>query len=383
MSDSQVNNKSFKAKIKPKKQNKEKEATSAPSSNETKANVSGDGPASTPPNTALSAWAVADIQRMMHGFGDSRKPLLESARLVESILSQQMKSLLQQAAEVSVLRGAKVVGLEDILFLTRKDKVKLARLVRYLELKSFQGSVIPSMGVDEDAAAAVVGVESVGDSKSPVVPRVKRTKLCRDFLSTIDQTGELVSVFTDPVFDEVKHERDVRAEAHTRCMDQAQYLEYSNARCSSFCGKTKTGKFREWLLKDLHSDIRLHSTALELFSYLAYETVAQIVDLALLVKKDSKSLPGDPLSWSLPPVTCNPEFPNVLLPLPHERNVAATSSEAAGKGEGSSVSELAEPESITPSEIREAMHRYWKQRGSFTCFAKTVGEWPCKRLLCL
>lgn len=33
---------------------------------------------------------------MMHGFGDCRKPLAETAALIENIVHQQMASLLQQ-----------------------------------------------------------------------------------------------------------------------------------------------------------------------------------------------------------------------------------------------------------------------------------------------
>ena len=35
----------------------------------------------------------------------------------------------------------------------------------------------------------------------------KRRKLCYDFLSMIDQTGELTGLFEDDSVDDVKHER--------------------------------------------------------------------------------------------------------------------------------------------------------------------------------
>lgn len=51
-------------------------------------------------------------------------------------------------------------------------------------------------------------ISANGDTKSATTPLVKRTKLCRDFVTSIDQTGELIALFADSLFDEVKKERD-------------------------------------------------------------------------------------------------------------------------------------------------------------------------------
>ena len=40
---------------------------------------------------------------MMHGFGDCRRPLVESASLIETVVHQQMTSLLQQVI-IKVIR---------------------------------------------------------------------------------------------------------------------------------------------------------------------------------------------------------------------------------------------------------------------------------------
>ncbi|KAH9381073.1 hypothetical protein HPB48_016682 [Haemaphysalis longicornis] len=121
----------------------------------------------------------------LHGFGDCRRPLQESVRLVADIVKQQLKSL-----------------------------VKLGRLIRYLEHKSLQGYVFSRLPMDEDdvPSAPLVSPEAgEGPSSYPNSagsPRFKRTKICRDFIASIDQTGELASVFTDSFLDGVKQERD-------------------------------------------------------------------------------------------------------------------------------------------------------------------------------
>jgi len=72
---------------------------------------------------------------MMHGFGDSSEPLLESAKIIEDVVLQQMKAIVRRACEIADRRGSKksnIINGEDLLFLLRKDKVKLQRIVKYL-----------------------------------------------------------------------------------------------------------------------------------------------------------------------------------------------------------------------------------------------------------
>lgn len=77
----------------------------------------------------------AEIRQMMHGFGDSSKPLLESARIIEEVVLQQMRTVVKRACEIAERRATSkknIVNGEDILFLLRKNKIKLQRLLRYL-----------------------------------------------------------------------------------------------------------------------------------------------------------------------------------------------------------------------------------------------------------
>lgn len=78
----------------------------------------------------------AEIRQMMHGFGDSSEPLFESAKIIEDVVLQQMKTIVRKACEIADRRaGSKksnVINAEDLLFLLRKDKVKLQRIVKYI-----------------------------------------------------------------------------------------------------------------------------------------------------------------------------------------------------------------------------------------------------------
>ncbi|KAF7236359.1 hypothetical protein EYD10_16898 [Varanus komodoensis] len=116
-----------------------------------------------------------------------------------------------------------------------------------------------------------------------------------------------------------------RAERQARMMDSAQYAEFCESRQLSFyhavaqkqnvvfifvsdntvletCTRTvitkKASKFRDWL--DCSSmEIKPNAVAMEILAYLAYETVAQLVDLALLVKQDMTPKASDPFSHAI------------------------------------------------------------------------------------
>ncbi|KAI2654090.1 hypothetical protein H4Q32_010714 [Labeo rohita] len=169
---------------------------------------------------------------------------------------------LHQAAEVALLRGARAISPEDIIFLMRKDKKKLRRLIRYMQFRDYKSKVLKTIE-DEDLLDSDKYSSSSSSSSSSSVN--KRQRLLQDFMSSIDQTGEFLTLVEEEEVDEVKQER----------------LE-----------------FREWL--DCSSlDVKPNAMSMEILSYLAYETVAQVVDLALLVKQDMTPKTGDPFQHAI------------------------------------------------------------------------------------
>lgn len=237
-------------------------------------------------NAGKTISFAAELQSMMFSLGDARRPLHETAVLVEDVVHTQLVNLLQQAAEVSQLRGARVISAEDLLFLMRKDKKKLRRLLKYMFIRDYKSKIIK--GIDEDDLLEEKLSGSSGTNK--------RQKIAQDLITSIDQTGELLAMFEDNELDDVKQERMERAERQTRTMDSAQYAEFCESRQLSF--SKKASKFRDWL--DCSSmEIKPNVIAMEILAYLAYETVAQLVDLALLVRQDMVSKAGDPFSHAI------------------------------------------------------------------------------------
>ncbi|NXX92042.1 SUPT3 protein, partial [Centropus bengalensis] len=325
--------------------------------------------------------------------GDARRPLHETAVLVEDIVHTQLINLLQQAAEVSQLRGARVISAEDLLFLMRKDKKKLRRLLKYMFFRDYKSKIVK--GIEEDDL-----LEDKFNSNNAN----KRQRLAQDFLNSIDQTGELLAMFEDDEIDDVKQERMERAERQTRMMDSVQYAEFCESRQLSF--SKKASKFRDWL--DCSSmEIKPNAVAMEILAYLAYETVAQLVDLALLVKQDMVPKAGDPFSHAISATfiqyhnttellsnSCKLNFVEVTTApskvsccsadrCRHDPKYSSSSlTVAANVGfEGQTISKVgkevastaacgteAQSDAIQPSHIREAIRRYGHKIGPLSPF---------------
>lgn len=66
----------------------------------------------------------------------------------------------------------------------------------------------------------------------------------QEFLNLIDTNGQLMD--DSNLFDQVKYDRNLRADNLAKQLDEARYLEYSKARCVSFVNKNKH-KFSDWV----------------------------------------------------------------------------------------------------------------------------------------
>ncbi|XP_072178682.1 transcription initiation protein SPT3 homolog isoform X1 [Diadema setosum] len=308
-----------KQKVKSKKSDKGKDASSTGSSHESKSNQSfpmspSEGNTLSPPLHATKppnrVHFISEIQSMMFALGDCKNPLYESAYIVEDIVHHQMLVLLQRAADICTLRGARFISIEDFIFLLRKDHSKLRRLFQFLNFKDTRNKIARQMSCEE---------EEGGITDEQKASQAKRRRLCQDILSSIDHTGELSVLLDSDEVDPIKLERQDRADQKARGMDLTAYKEYTEARQMNFI--KKASKFKEWL--DIsHLEPKPNAFAMEIVGYLAYETVAQIMDLSLLVQRDMLASPCDPISKSMAPMC----FSNIspLTTHPHTKFKSAT-----------------------------------------------------------
>ncbi|XP_024940291.1 transcription initiation protein SPT3 homolog isoform X2 [Cephus cinctus] len=258
---------------------------------------------------------------MMHGFGDCSEPLIESAKIIEDVVLQQMRTIVNKAYEGADRRGSHTVTAEDFIFLLRKDKVKLQRLIKYLELKDFKATMKKTIDTDPIESA----LESDNFDKYKVAK-----KSYHNFVSLIDVNGELLK--SGSTVDYVKQNRSLRAEMMTRKMDETRYIEFSKARRVSFANSNRH-KFSDWVCSD--GDINISKQGYVVLGYLAYETVAQIVDLAFIVRQDQNKIHGDAIDR----LRLSYFNPYTYKPYQHNKGVIT--------------------KAITPAEINEALRRYW------------------------
>lgn len=284
---------------------------------------------------------------MMHAFGDSSQPCPESAHLIESIVHEQLEALLDKASKVADIRNSPVIGPEEILFLLRKDKSKLVRLINHLYVKDIKSSLNEN-GTNQ-TEFRVVDVNQRSQQS-------KRVKICYDYLSQLDEFGEYKKVFNQALFDEIKNQRLRRIDSLTRNMTQAEYVNFSRARQVSFISRLKPDKFSEWLLGN-KPHLKISVFAFEMIQYLTHETVAQIIDMALLVKQDAERDPYDPLSVLITQSAHNNSEKvnlNSHCQQPRSFNISYNTSTSTYRSK-----------SITPAHINEAMRRYCNSIGPF------------------
>lgn len=132
------------------------------------------------------------------------------------------------------------------------------------------------------------------------------------FLQHLDPSGYLLSVADptrpSPLLDESLLERNTRIESMTSVMNVQQYLEYAKVcthsknmdssylllvclfqlKACSFKRNQPLNKFQDWLLQGSSAPhVAISPKAWDILSYFAYETVAQIVDLSFIVRRDN------------------------------------------------------------------------------------------------
>lgn len=303
------------------------------------------------------------ILNMMHAFGDCSQPMPESARLIESIVHEQLDALVEKASDVAAMRNSSVIGAEDILFLLRKDKSKLVRLINHLYVKDIKSSIN-----DGTANPAELRMYDVTRSQQS-----RRVKICYDYLSQLDEFGEYKKVFNQALFDEIKNQRLRRIDSLTRNMTHLEYVIFTKARQVSFVSRVKPDKFSEWLLGG-KPYMKVSVFAFEMIQYLAHETVAQVIDMSLLVKQDAERNPNDPLSVLISRSSHN-NSEKVMLNSHCQQPRTMSTPYDTGRIEQY-------PKCITPSHIYEALRRYCSTSGPYREFLLKNKESPLT-ILCI
>ncbi|KOB69588.1 Transcription initiation protein SPT3-like protein [Operophtera brumata] len=218
---------------------------------------------------------------MMYGFGDSPNPNPETVLLIESIVLQQLRSLLKEAYQVSVERGKKNITNYELIYLmyTNRNVLKMKRLHDFQlaqdEIEEIDEFVLPEEFITDEEGDVIIETASNAWRK--------RTHI--DIIKELDKKGEVKNIN----YDYLGHLRKIRAKNLTDAMSSEEYEPFQEARRSSF--RTSTGfkhrfsKLKEWVIPN--REYKITNSALEVLSFIAYETVADIVDAVLLTRRSS------------------------------------------------------------------------------------------------
>lgn len=213
-----------------------------------------------------------EISDIMRGFGDCEVPLRESVLLVEKILHQQLCGILSLAIQLAVHRkkasGEQQISITqaDFIYLMRKSPEKILRLQKHMKELVFRKRIQEMLSgrpvsLDEEEVAA--GENCV-----------------RDLLDK---------------HDEEKTRRLFRADRIALALSGAQYQQYNLARRTSFyCRNALSARFRAWL--NVPPDVYISPHVMAILTYLAHETIATIVDFAILTRLNSANRTVDPHS---------------------------------------------------------------------------------------
>ncbi|BFF89912.1 transcription initiation protein SPT3 homolog [Drosophila madeirensis] len=214
---------------------------------------------------------LTEIADIMRSFGDSDQPRTASVKLVEQILQQQLRGIFNEASLVAMRRKQNPCPSQaDFEFLMRNHLVKIARMRKHLKdmriLKRFLSI---------------------------------RTGRPQDFMDDLEQQeeDEELAIEVHELHDEDRMRRLFRADRISQILTGQQYLEFNEARKTSFyCrhGEKIKNKFRRFL--DLPADLRIPTPTMNILAYLAHETIAAIVDYSILTRLNSDNRATEPYS---------------------------------------------------------------------------------------
>merc|ERR1719471_1570872 len=286
---------------------------------------------------------------MMFAFGDAPRPLTASAALVEEIVHVQMEEILQRASDVAARCNRPSVSLEDVLFVVRKNPIRVQRLARYLSVK--------------DAATTLQQEANPAGGSPPPPPNPQESPIgrCREFFSKLDscssEGGVLEQALDGELYDEARMERLRRMERMSRELTGKRYNDFTKARQVNFLGHKMRfpQKFHDWLVRSRRlsdttegatggSSCRVDRSAIEAFTFLAYEAVGQIVEMSLLARSEMERNRGGAFTTN----AVNPRYPMFQLPGLHSAGMATAAAAAQPPSTPSSSAAAKEDEFESP-----------------------------------
>lgn len=211
---------------------------------------------------------MQEISDIMRGYGDCENPLPESVILVEKIVTQQMRSILNDVINEAIKRkGKPQPSQRDFEFLMRKHPSKIFRLQKHLKDLDFRRRY-----QDMISGRPTTYSEDFDEDNSDEEPEDMPEK-----------------------YDDEKCRRLFRADRISLTLTGTQYAQYNEARRTSFhCRNSNVIRTKLKNLLSPPTDAQISGQMYTILGYLVHETIATIVDYAILTRLDSSNRTVEP-----------------------------------------------------------------------------------------
>lgn len=249
-----------------------------------------------PPSAILQLTGM----KMMFVSGETVEPTAEVTTIVEQIVQQQVHEMLKQCNELATRRGSRSISTDDLMFLIRHDKAKLARLRHFLQWKDVRKNVKDADdrgggGGDANVDVPPEGEALVGTGGVPGAgPNVE---LKKNKKNRVDLVWDVPSFFSEQVparddeEDEEEEEMNLAtlqrlkyADERTKDMSREDYMHWSECRQASFTFR-KGRRFREWAGFGVITDAKPNDDIIDILGFLTFEIVQTLTEEALKVKE--------------------------------------------------------------------------------------------------
>ena len=203
-----------------------------------------------------------EISVLMKANGDSvNTQSRDSINLVEKILVQQLRGIMSEVMNVAYKRTNSVIPSQcDFEFLMRRNSTKIQRFRKYMKTVYYLKAAESKQG---------------GHTNMNFL-----NKLAEDNASDDEEE----------TYDPIKMRRLFRADRISQILNQQKYEEFLRARSWSSNIRNKTDMLRKLMeILQIPKDIQDNSNCQEIILFLAIETVATIVDFAILTRLNTSN----------------------------------------------------------------------------------------------
>ncbi|TIC90908.1 SAGA complex subunit spt3 [Colletotrichum higginsianum] len=229
-----------------------------------------------------------EIQQMMYIAGETQDASIQTIKLIEDIIRDQVVHILKTADDLAARRGSRVISNTDIIFQVRHDNARIERLRTFLTWKAIRKAVKDSEDkegfVDEAELDDGVVPGPVDDAPAS---RVKFPAVAFPWDVSSLFSEQVAEFGQDDLMDisssEAALEKLRKNDERTRDMTVAEYATWSEYRHASLTYR-KAKRFREWSGLGVIAENKPNDDVMDILGFLTSEMVQNLTAEALRVQ---------------------------------------------------------------------------------------------------